>query len=311
MTLVLINTMMCIKQIRESYKNHQIASQLGEFDAMKKEIFRENVFIITGASSGIGEELALQLADQGAWLTLAARNAEKLQAVAEECIQRGCKAVAIPTDVSDQSQCKKLIDSAIEEYGKIDTLINNAGFTVVGKFEDLQTLELFQRVMNVNFNGAVQCTYFALPHLKNTHGRIVNISSFGGIVPLPGNTSYAASKAAMTHFSDSLRIELQNDQVSVTMIYPALVVTEFQENRLEKDGQVRGSDGGSLYTEDTMTADECAEIIIDAAKQRKREVVMKPGKISRWIKLISPSLLDKLIIERAEKIIEREAQKRK
>ena len=69
-----------------------------------------------------------------------------------------------------------------------------------------------------------------------------------------------------------------------------------------------GSDGGSLYTEDMMTADECAEIIIDAAKQRKREVVMKPGKISRWIKLISPSLLDKLIIERAKKIIEREAQ---
>jgi len=162
--------------------------------------------------------------------------------------------------------------------------------------------------MDVNFDGAVQCTYFALPHLKNTHGRIVNISSLGGIVPFPGNTSYAASKAAMTHFSDSLRIELQNDQVSVTMIYPALVVTEFQENRMEKDSQVRGSDGGSLYTEDTMTADECAEIIIDAAKQRKREVVMKPGKISRWIKLLSPSLLDKLIIERAKKIIEREAQ---
>jgi short-subunit dehydrogenase len=93
------------------------------------------------------------------------------------------------------------------------------------------------------------------------------------------------------------------------MIYPALVVTEFQENRLDEGGQVRGSDGGSLYTEDTMTADECAEIIIDAAKQRKREVVMKPGKISRWLKLISPSFLDKIIIERAKKIIEREAQK--
>ena len=78
MTLVPINAVVCIKQIRESYKNHQIASQLGEFDAMEKEIFRENVFIITGASSGIGEELAQQLAEQGAWLTLAACKAGKL-----------------------------------------------------------------------------------------------------------------------------------------------------------------------------------------------------------------------------------------
>ena len=241
---------------------------------------------------------------------MAARNAEKLQEVAEECIQRGGRAVAIPTDVSDQSQCNKLIDSAIEEYDRIDTLIHNAGFTVVGKFEDLQNLELFQRVMKVNFYGAVQCTYFALPYFKNTHGRIVNISSVGGIIPLPGNTSYAASKAAMAHFSDSLRIELQNDQVSVTMIYPAWVVTKFQENRLDKFGQVRGADEESLYTEDMMTAGECAEIIIEAAKQRRREIVMKPGKISRWIKLIASSLLDKITIERVKKIIEREAQKR-
>jgi len=288
-----------------------MASQLGEFDAMKKKTFRENVIIITGASSGIGKAVSLQLASEGACVSLAARNAERLQEIAQECNQLGGSAIAIPTDIADQQQCQNLIKRTVEKFGRIDMLVNNAGFTVVGKFEDLQTLELFQRVMNVNFNGAVQCTYFALPHLKNTHGRIVNISSLGGIVPLPGNTSYAASKAAMTHFSDSLRIELQNDQVSVTMIYPALVVTEFQENRLEKDGQVRGSDGGSLYTKDTMTADECAEIIIEAAKQRKREVVMKPGKISRWIKLISPSLLDKLIIERAKKIIEREAQKGK
>ena len=278
---------------------------------MKKETFRENVIIVTGASSGIGKAVSLQLASEGACVSLAARNAERLQEIAQECNQLGGSAIAIPTDIANQQQCRNLITKTVEKFGRIDMLVNNAGFTVVGKFEDLQTLELFQRVMNVNFNGAVQCTYFALPHLKNTHGRIVNISSLGGIVPLPGNTSYAASKAAMTHFSDSLRIELQNDQISVTMIYPALVVTEFQENRLEKDGQVRGSDGGSLYTEDTMTADECAEIIIDAAKQRKREVVMKPGKISRWIKLISPSLLDKLIIERAKKIIEREAQKTK
>ena len=115
----------------------------------------------------------------------------------------------------------------------------------------------------------------------------------------------------MGHFSDSLRIELLNDQVSITMIYPGLVVTEFQENRLDEDGQVRGSDGGSLYPEDTMTADECAEIIIDAAKQRKREVLMKPGKISRWLKLISPSLMDKRVIAGAKELIEKEAQAKK
>ncbi|MBC8509128.1 MAG: SDR family oxidoreductase [Chloroflexi bacterium] len=273
--------------------------------------FREKVVIITGASSGIGKAVSLQLASEGACVSLAARNAERLQEIAQECNQLGGSAIAIPTDIADQQQCRNLITKTVEKFGRIDMLVNNAGFTVVDKFEDLQTLELFQRVMNVNFNGAVQCTYFALPHLKNTHGRIVNISSLGGIVPFPGNASYAASKAAMTGFSDYLRLELQDDQVSVTMIYPGAVVTKFQEHRLDKDGQVRGSDGGSLYTEDMMTADECAEIIIEAAKQRKREVVMKPGKISRWIKLISPSLLDKIIIERVKKIIEREAQESK
>jgi short-subunit dehydrogenase len=278
---------------------------------MKKDIFRENVIIITGASSGIGKAVSLQLASEGACVSLAARNAERLQEIAQECNRLGGSAIAIPTDVADQQQCQNLIKKTLEKFGRIDMLVNNAGFTVVGKFENLQTLELFQRVMNVNFYGVVRCTYFALPYLKNTRGRIVNISSFGGIVPLPGNTSYAASKAAMAHFSASLRLELQNDQVSVTMIYPGLVVTEFQENRMDQDGQVRGPDGGSLYTEDTMTADECAEIIIDAAKQRKREVVMKPGKISRWIKLISPSLLDKIITERGKKIIQRESQKSK
>jgi NADP-dependent 3-hydroxy acid dehydrogenase YdfG len=110
---------------------------------MKKQTFLENVIIITGASSGIGRHLALRFAEQGAWLALAARNAEQLEEVSKQCQQRGGKAIIIPTDVAEQSQCKNLIERTIEKYGRIDTLINNAGFGIASRFDELHDLKIF------------------------------------------------------------------------------------------------------------------------------------------------------------------------
>ncbi|MBA7471105.1 D-beta-hydroxybutyrate dehydrogenase [subsurface metagenome] len=263
-----------------------------------KNTFREKTVIVTGASSGIGRELALRLAAEGAWLALAARNAERLDSLTRECQKRGSKAIAIPTDVADESQCRALIQRTRETYGRIDTLVNNAGIDVVSKLEDFPDLQLFKKVVDVNFYGAVHCTYHALPYLKETCGRIVNISSLGGVLAIPFNTSYIASKFAIIGFSDSLRMEVEQAGVTVTVICPSLVVTEFHERYLDTNGQPKGPSGRSIYTEHTMTADRCAQIVLRAALRRQRQVVMRPGPLALWLKLIAPGLLDRLIISR-------------
>jgi len=111
--------------------------------------------IITGASSGIGKALALRLADESAWLALAARDAERLDALAVECRRRSAKAIAVPTDVACEAHCKALVDRTCGEFGRLDMLINNAGIAVGGRLEDLADLHLFKQVVDVNFCGTV------------------------------------------------------------------------------------------------------------------------------------------------------------
>jgi short-subunit dehydrogenase len=263
---------------------------------MTTESFKDKTVVVTGASSGIGKALALHLADEGAWLALAARNAQRLETLAIECQQRGGEAIAIPTDVADEPQCRTLIQRTKETYGHIAMVINNAGMDVVSKLEDLPDLHLFRQVMDVNFYGTVYCTYYALPYLKESRGRIVNISSLGGVLAIPFNTSYVASKFAINGFSDSLRMELTKSGVSVTVICPYWVVTEFHERYLDKDGQPKGPEGRAIYTAKTMSADQCAQIVLKAARQRKREILLGPGRMGVLLKLIVPNLVDKITI---------------
>jgi len=260
------------------------------------ESFKDKAVVITGASSGIGKALSLQLAQAGAWLVLAARDAGRLDALSLECKRYGTRALSLPTDVSDENQCRKLIQRAREYYGRIDMLINNAGMSVVSKLEDLPDLHLFKQVMDVNFYGAVHCTFHALPYLRQSRGRIVNVSSLAGLVAVPYNTPYVSSKFALNGFSEAVRIELANEGVSVTLICPYWVVTEFHERYLDRDGNPKGPAGRALYTKNMMTAEQCAKIIIEAARRRIRQVVMSPGLLSMWLKLLAPDWLDKLVM---------------
>ncbi len=261
--------------------------------------FGEHVVIITGASSGIGAALAYQLADQGARVVLAARRADRLNAVAQECRRHGSRALVVPTDVSDEAQCRRLVEDTVRAYQRIDMLINNAGFTVYGSFADLLDLTRFKQVLDVNFRGSVYCTYYALPYLKQTRGRIVAISSLAGRAPAPLNTAYAASKRAIAAFFDTLRIELDVAQsgVSVTVVYPDFVVTEFAANVVRADGQRAGEEAArAFYTDRMMTAETCARITLNAAARRKRELVTSTrGKLIDWLKLIAPGWLDRIV----------------
>ena len=255
--------------------------------------FRENVVVVTGASDGIGREMALQLADQGAWLALAARDAQKLEAVAADCRARGGRAVAIPTDVGDQAQCRALVDRTVAEYGRIDTLVNNAGVSMWARFDQVTDLAPFETMMRVNYLGSVYCTHAALPHLKRTRGRIVGVSSLTGRAGVPTRSGYAASKHAMAGFFDSLRIELADEGVTVTMVYPGFVSTGIRQRAYGPDGQPLRS--SPVRESEVMTPEECARQTLAAAAARRRELVMTArGKVGQWIKLIAPGVVDRI-----------------
>jgi short-subunit dehydrogenase len=260
---------------------------------MAASIFKDKVVVITGASSGIGRELAYQLADQRAWLSLAARNGERLATVAKECQARGGKAIAIVTDVSEQAQCAQLIQRTVENYGRIDMLVNNAGISMWADFEDVSDIRFYEQIMQVNYLGSVYCTYYALPFLKKTKGQIIGISSLAGKNGIPKRTGYAASKHAMVGFFDTLRIEIAEYGISVTMIFPEFVATEIRKRALGADGKPIGK--SSVKESEVMSAGRCAQLIIQAATKRKRELVMTwRGKVGMWVKLIAPGLVDNI-----------------
>lgn len=259
---------------------------------MKAGAFQNQVVIITGASSGIGKSLALLLADQGAKMAIAARRADRLEQVASECRLRGGEVLAIPTDVSNEFQCKALIEQTVADYGRLDMLINNAGMAASGLLDEFPDLHLFRQTLDINLYGTVYCTYYALPHLKQSKGRIVTVSSLGGKSAIPYNTPYCASKYGLQGFSDSLRMELYQHGVSVTVICPWWVVTEFHEAQMDKNGTPRGQPGRAIYTKKTMSADQCAQITLNAALKRRREILMGPGRLAVWLKVAAPDFLD-------------------
>lgn len=253
--------------------------------------FRDNVVILTGPSSGIGKELAFQLAAQGAAIALASRDAARLEEVAAECVRRGGKAIVVPTDVADPEQCRALVERTVRELGRVDTLVNNAGISMVARFDELTTLEPVDRIMRVNYMGSVYCTYHALPHLKRSKGRIVGVASLTGKTGVPTRTAYAASKHAMAGFFDSLRIELEESGVSVTMAYPGFVRSEVRERALGPDGKPLGT--SHVPEGEAMSAETCARHILEAAAERRREWVMGfRAKVGLVLKAVAPGVVD-------------------
>lgn len=269
---------------------------------MSNAAFRDNVVVLTGASAGIGRELALQLAAQGARLVLAAREPMKLGEVADACRARGAKAVAVPTDVGDEAQCRALVERAVAEFGRIDTLVNNAGIGMWARFDELTSLAPLEAIMRVNYFGSVYPTFYALPHLKRTRGRIVGVNSLTGRTGVPTRSGYSASKHAAAGFFDSIRIELEDSGVTVTQVFPGFVATEIRERAFGPDGRPLGEGNSPVHEREVMSAEECARQIIAAAAGRKRELIMTlRGKVGFKLKLIAPSLVDRIAKKAIEK----------
>jgi short-subunit dehydrogenase len=254
------------------------------------------VVIITGASDGIGAELARQLAQEhgaGLQLVLAARSADKLAAVAQSCEKLGAQVLARPTDVAIEADCQGLIADTLARFGRIDTLVNNAGMSAHALLGDVASLDWYQRLMQINLWGSAWCTQAALPHLQVAQGRIVAVSSLAGLVGVPGRTAYCATKFAMTGFFEALRVEVAAQGVSVTIAYPGVVATEIRYRGFNAQGQAAGRSG--LDERGAMSIETCARLIRQGMARRDRDIVMSAkGKASRWLKLIAPRLVDRL-----------------
>jgi short-subunit dehydrogenase len=257
-----------------------------------------NVTVITGASDGIGAEIARQLASQDATLVLAGRSQQKLDAVAAQCRERGAQVLAMAMDVAQEPQCRALVAAAVERFGRIDALVNNAGISAQALFEDVKAEDLhwYEDLMRVNLWGAVWCTHAALPHLKQSRGRIVAVASLAGLVGVPGRTAYSATKFAMTGFFEALRAELKAAGVSVTTAYPGVVATQIRYRGFNAKGEAAGSSG--LKEEGAMSVEECGRLIVDGMQQRRREVVMTAqGKLGRFMKLLAPGVVETMALQ--------------
>lgn len=187
---------------------------------------RGRVVLVNGASSGLGLLVAREAARRGAAVAIAARREDELEDAAEDLRREGAAEVHyVAADLSDESQANEVVRQVIERFGQIDVLINCAGIMIVGPVETM-TREDFERAMATNFWGTVHPTLAALPSMKQRGGgRIANVISIGGKVPVPHMLPYTASKFALTGFSEGLRAELAKDNVLVTSVYPTTIRT--------------------------------------------------------------------------------------
>ncbi|WNG20499.1 SDR family oxidoreductase [Cystobacter fuscus] len=256
---------------------------------------KDKTVVVTGASSGIGEELAVLLAEKGARVVLAARDEVALARVKQRCEKAGGQALAVPTDVSDPESCRRLMARAVEAFGGIDALVNNAGLTMRGRFEEVTDLSVFERLLRVNYLGAVYCTHHALASLKERRGLIVAVSSLTGKSGVPGRTGYAGSKHAMQGFFDSLRIELLGTGVDVLVASPGFVATPIRARALGPDGKTGHPDAAEEKGARVMDARTCARFILRAMERREREWVMMPAaRVMLALKALAPGLIDRL-----------------
>jgi len=263
-------------------------------------VYAGKVVVVTGASQGIGKALCRDLAGQRPKLVLAARDAAALDAVAAECRTRGAETLVVPTDVSEEADCRALVDKAVERFGGVDVLVNNAGMGMLARFEEVTDLSLYERLMRVNFLGSVYPTYYALPHLKKSRGQIVAVSSLVGLTGVPMRTAYAATKHAQVGFFDSLRVELRGTGVSVTVIAPYFVRSEIRKRSPGPDGRTVAA--SPVKEGEVMSAEECARLVVRAMERRQRLLVMSlKGKLLRWVKLVAPDLVDRMAAEAVRK----------
>jgi short-subunit dehydrogenase len=262
---------------------------------------KNKVVIITGASSGIGKALAYRFANAGSTVVLAARNRPAIEALAAELKlqQPDIEVLAVTTDVSRVDDCRQLIAAAFEQFGRIDVLINNAGISMRALFKDCE-LSVLEKLMQVNFWGAVYCTKFALPYVLQSRGSIVGVSSIAGYRGLPARSGYSASKFALQGFLESVRTELLHTGVHVLVAAPGFTASNIRNVALNQSGNAQGE--SPLDEKKMMSAEAVADAIFKAVKKRKRTIILtRQGKLTVFLNKWFPGWMDRLVFNHFRK----------
>src|SRR5579872_2015152 len=229
------------------------------------------VALITGGSSGIGRAAALRLARHGMRIVVAARTAAALDQVVGEVRSAGGAALPVITDVAEESQCRRAVDMAVTHFGQLDLLLCSAGVSMRADFtgSDLTALE---QVMRVNFFGTLYTTYHAIPHIKQTRGSLIAVSSVTGKRGIPTYAVYGASKFAVQGLYESLRVELAADGVHVGILAPAFVDTPLRERVLGADGKPSVAPPSSNFR--LWPVEKCVDVLMKLILRRKRQATL-------------------------------------
>jgi NADP-dependent 3-hydroxy acid dehydrogenase YdfG len=235
------------------------------------------VVVITGASSGLGQATARLLSAQGATVALGARRLDRLQALAEELTRSGGKALVVATDVTDFDQVKRLVDTAVQTYGRIDVMINNAGLMPNSPLERLK-IDDWNRMIDVNIKGVLYGIAAALPYMKQQRaGHIINVSSVAGHKVRAGGAVYAATKHAVRALSEGLRQEVKPYNIRTTVISPGAIATELPNSVTEPDV---AENFRKFYEELAIPADSFARAVAFAMSQPEdvdvNEILFRP-----------------------------------
>ncbi|GIK71269.1 MAG: oxidoreductase [Chloroflexota bacterium] len=235
------------------------------------------VVVIAGASSGLGEATARLLAAEGASVALGARRGDRIQALAEELVANGGKALALPTDVTNYDQVKRLVDAAVQSYGRIDVMINNAGVMPHSPLERLK-IDDWNQMIDVNIKGVLYGIAAALPYMQQQKsGHIINVSSVAGHKVRPGAVVYAATKTAVRVISEGLRMEVKPYNIRTTVISPGAVATELPESVTEPDV---AENLRRFYAEFAIPADSFARMVAFVVSQPEEvdinEILFRP-----------------------------------
>lgn len=229
-------------------------------------IFNDKTVIVTGASEGVGKAAAGLFAQAGANLMLVARTKKKLDAVADE-LRDKTRVEIFAMDVSDEEAAVNLFKKAQFEYGRVDVLVNNAGFHERGPVESVAA-EALGRIIDVNLRAPIFLTRVALPYLREAGGgAIVNVGSLAGRTPVPGSAAYSASKAGLRFFTYALAEELADTNIKLAVLSPGPIDTGFIMDDIDGVSDL-------TFSQPLSTADEVAQAILDVCGNRQREVSM-------------------------------------
>ena len=254
--------------------------------------------LITGASQGIGRATARLFANNGYDVVLAARNAERLNRVAEEIRGKGRKALAVPTDISQVEQVNVLVEKALDTFGSIDVLVNNAGICMNGEMAQT-TLEDWRQIIDINLWGYIYTLHALLPQfLERRAGTIVNVGSFGGKVPLPKMTAYCTSKFAVTGLTETLRLELEPKGIHVCAVHPSVTNSDFLERTIfrgEEASQQREQMSSLLSSPVASQSEDVAKVILKMVKHPQSEVVVGSAAVPTAAYRLAPGLTEWLM----------------